>query len=56
MEIQEKEGIGCDRQRLIWAGKQLENNRTLRDYNMPKEVTIHLVERLYGSWIQLNPE
>ncbi|KAJ0817838.1 putative Ubiquitin-like domain-containing protein [Helianthus annuus] len=53
LKIQNQEGISCDQQRLIFNGKQLEEGRTIADYGVHKDSTIHLILKLRAGMMKI---
>lgn len=49
LDVRDKEGIAPDEQRLIYAGKNLEDTKTVADYNLSADATLHLVLRVRGG-------
>jgi hypothetical protein len=48
-KIESLEGISPRSQRIIWAGRQLEDDRLLNESNIAKESTLHVLARLPGG-------
>ena len=49
-KVQDREGIPSDQQRIVYAGKELLDHKTLSDYDISKDATLHLVLRLRGGY------
>jgi ubiquitin len=48
-KLKDKEGVPVDEQRLIYGGHELKEDRTLKDYGIGREATLHFVLRLPGG-------